>query len=111
MFSNSRSTVIMGLFSASVAASGLALGQAEDDDTIRNLVSRLDLESYKTTIRGLTKFGDRRQGTERNRQAVDWIEAWLQAVGCDNTQRISYTSIPSPGHQGRADHRRWQTPI
>ena len=96
MFSNSRSTVIMGLFSASVAASGLALGQAEDDDTIRNLVSRLDLESYKTTIRGLTKFGDRRQGTERNRQAVDWIEAWLQAVGCDNTQRISYTFDPEP---------------
>ena len=84
MFSNSRSTVIMGLFSASVAASGLALGQAEDDDTIRNLVSRLDLESYKTTIRGLTQFGDRRQGTERNRQAVDWIEAWLPVLCIDS---------------------------
>ena len=96
MFSNSRSVVIMGLFSASLAASGLALAQAEDDDTIRDLVSRLDLESYKTTIRGLTQFGDRRQGTERNRQAVDWIEAWLQAVGCENTQRITYTFDPEP---------------
>ncbi len=96
MFSNSRSVVIMGLFSVSLAASGLALAQAEDDDVIRDLVSRLDLESYKTTIRGLTQFGDRRQGTERNRQAVDWIEAWLQAVGCDNTQRITYTFDPEP---------------
>ena len=96
MFSNSRSIVIMGLCSASLAASGLALAQAEDDDVIRDLVSRLDLESYKTTIRGLTQFGDRRQGTERNRQAVDWIEAWLQAVGCENTQRITYTFDPEP---------------
>ena len=96
MFSNSRSIVIMGLCSASLAASGLALAQAEDDDVIRDLVSRLDLESYKTTIRGLTQFGDRRQGTERNSQAVDWIEAWLQAVGCENTQRITYTFDPEP---------------
>ena len=29
----------------------------------------------KTTIKGLTKFGDRRQGTDRNRAAIDWIEA------------------------------------
>jgi hypothetical protein len=35
------------------------------------LVGRLDLERYKETIRGLAQFGDRRQGTERNRRAVD----------------------------------------
>ena len=96
MFSNYRSVMIMGLLSASLATSGPALAQAEDDHAIRDLVSRLDLESYKTTIRGLTQFGDRRQGTERNRQAVDWIEAWLQAVGCENTQRITYTFDPEP---------------
>ena len=43
---------------------------AEDDD-IRTLVSRLSLEQYKATLEGLTQFGDRRQGTKRNRDAID----------------------------------------
>jgi hypothetical protein len=30
-----------------------------DDDPIRILVSRLDLATYKSTIKGLTQFGDR----------------------------------------------------
>lgn len=49
------------------------------DDPIRTLVSRLDLEKYKATIKGLTQFGDRRQGTARNRAAIDWIEAQLKS--------------------------------
>jgi hypothetical protein len=53
-------------------------------------VSRLDLERYKQTIKGLTQFGDRRQGTARNRAAVDWIEAQLKSYGCTNTERITY---------------------
>ena len=32
-------------------------------DPVAVLVSRLDLERYKATIKGLTQFGDRRQGT------------------------------------------------
>ena len=51
-------------------------------DSITALVQRLDLERYKATIKGLTQFGDRRQGTDRNRAAVDWIEAQLQSYGC-----------------------------
>jgi hypothetical protein len=43
------------------------------------LVGRLDLEKYKATVKGLTQFGDRRQGTDRNRAAVDWIEAQLKS--------------------------------
>jgi hypothetical protein len=54
------------------------------------MVARLDLEKYKATIKGLTKFGDRRQGTDRNRAAVDWIEAQLKSYGCTNTERITY---------------------
>src|SRR5438045_3267869 len=34
------------------------------DDPIKIMVDRLELEKYKATIRGLTQFGDRRQGTE-----------------------------------------------
>ena len=49
---------------------------AEDDD-IRTLVSRLSLEQYKATLDGLTQFSHRRQGTQRNRHAIDWIEAQL----------------------------------
>src|SRR5580765_7422251 len=64
-------------------------------DLVRPLVSRLELEKYKATIKGLTQFGDRRQGTKRNRDAVDWIEAQLKGFGCTNTERITYMH-PSP---------------
>jgi hypothetical protein len=66
---------------------------AAADDPIKALVGRLDLEKYKATIKGLARFGDRRQGTDRNRAAVDWIEAQLESYGCA-TERIAYTYIP-----------------
>src|SRR5689334_20429156 len=72
----------------------------QPDPTIKSLVDRLDLEKYKATIKGLTQFGDRRQGTDRNRAAVDWIEAQLKSYGCTNTERIKYTYEPPPPRQG-----------
>ena len=57
--------------SLTATLSATALAQSNDEEIVE-LVSRLDLESYKSTIKGLTQFGDRRQGTERNRMAVDW---------------------------------------
>ncbi|MDI4632935.1 M20/M25/M40 family metallo-hydrolase [Pelomonas sp. V22] len=73
----------------------LALAQqtppaATPDDPISVLVGQLELEKYKATIKGLTQFGDRRQGTERNRKALDWIEAQLKSYGCTNTERLQY---------------------
>ena len=62
------------------------------DDPIQTLVGRLDLERYKATIKGLTQFGDRRQGTDRNRAAVDWIEAQLKSYGCP-TERLKYEYV------------------
>ena len=59
-------------------------------DPVSTIVGRLNLSRYKDTIKGLTKFGDRRQGTDRNRAAVDWIEAQLKSYGCANTERIRY---------------------
>jgi peptidase M28-like protein len=73
-----------------------------DNDPIKVLVGRLDLQRYKATIRGLTKFGDRRQGTDRNRAAIDWIEEQLKSYGCSNTERIHYTYEPP---QGRGEGR------
>jgi hypothetical protein len=66
------------------------------DAVIETLVGRLELEKYKALIKGLTKFGDRRQGTDRNLAAVDWIEAQLKSVGCTATERIKYTYEPAP---------------
>ena len=62
---------------------------------VTTLASRLELERYKATVKGLTQFGDRRQGTERNRKAVDWIEAQLRSYGCP-TERIKYVYDPPP---------------
>ncbi len=70
------------------------VAQPAADDPIRTLVGQLDLEKYKATIKGLTKFGDRRQGTDRNRAAIDWIEAQLKSYGCTNTERIKYEYNP-----------------
>src|SRR5437773_8964469 len=63
-------------------------------DAIAQLVARLDLERYKASIKGLTRFGDRRQGTDRNRAAVDWIEAQLKSYGCSDVSRLKYEYQP-----------------
>jgi hypothetical protein len=90
--------VTTALTLAAAAASPAAAQQQQEapEDPIRGLVSRLTLEQYKATLEGLTQFGDRRQGTQRNRDAVDWIEAKLQEFGCTNTERIAYTFPPPP---------------
>ena len=36
---------------------------APPEPQVKALVGRLDLERYKETIKGLTQFGDRQQGT------------------------------------------------
>ena len=69
-------------------------------DPIKTLVGRLELAKYKATIKGLTQFGDRKQGTARNRAAVDWIEAQLQSYGCA-TERLAYV-YDQPPRQYRA---------
>ncbi|WP_337172406.1 M20/M25/M40 family metallo-hydrolase [Gemmatimonas aurantiaca] len=69
-------------------------------DPVAVMVSQLDLAKYKATIKGLAQFGDRRQGTKRNRDAVDWIEAQLRSYGCTNTERITYEYNP-PAPQPR----------
>ena len=92
----------IGVTAAIVLATALAGGllaqpQADGEaDDVRTLVSRLDLEQYKATLRGLTQFGDRRQGTKRNRDAIDWIEAELKSVGCVTTERLDYVFDPAP---------------
>src|SRR5205807_2981464 len=92
---------------AVLAMPAVAPAQADSTtgpDPIAQLVARLDLERYKATIKGLTRFGDRRQGTDRNRAAVDWIEAQLKSYGCSDVARLKYEyqppSPPSPEGRG-----------
>ncbi len=86
-----------------------AAAAAKADDPVRTLVGRLDLERYKATVKGLTQFGDRRQGTERNRKATDWIEAQLKSYGCP-TERLKYEFNPPPPKEGGGGGRGGQTP-
>ena len=87
------------LTSACAAAGAVALVLAQQPqppaapaapDPIKTLVDRLELEKYKATIKGLTQFGDRRQGTQRNREAVNWIQKQLESYGYTNAERITY---------------------
>ena len=68
-------------------------------DPVQILVDRLELEKYKATIKGLTQFGDRREGTQRNRDAVAWIEQQLKSYGCQ-TDRMTYEIPPARGGGG-----------
>lgn len=91
------STLTAALSAPAIAQGGRGGQPATADSTpdpIKIAVARLDLEKYRATIKGLTQFGDRRQGTKRNRDAVDWIEAQLKSYGCTNTERITYDYQP-----------------
>jgi hypothetical protein len=89
----SASAFAIGVCGLAIAVSTPVFAQQSPvvpgDDPTRALVGRLELERYKATIRGLGQFGDRQQGSERNRAAVDWIEAQLRGYGCI-TERIRY---------------------
>src|SRR5436309_4867863 len=97
--------VVTCCLTAGVASPTLAQGDPAAD-TVKVLVERLDLEKYKATVQGLTQFGDRRQGTDRNRAAIDWIEAQLKSYGCP-TERIRYDYQPASteGRGGRGGGR------
>jgi Peptidase family M28 len=107
--------IAVGLLAATAEtpASAAAAPAATTADPVQVLVERLDLERYKATIKGLTQFGDRRQGTDRNRAAVNWIEAQLKSYGCSNVSRLKYSYFPSdvPRPSGPAVARGSDTPV
>src|SRR5271165_6565422 len=84
------SCIVSGVVARPARAAGAQAQTQAIPDAIKILVDRLDLERYKATIKGLTQFGDRRQGTDRNRKAIDWIEAQLKSYGCANIERLKY---------------------
>src|SRR6266446_5496673 len=97
-------TCRLAIVAAIVGQSAYSQAQDAPTDPVRVLVGRLDLDTYKATIKGLTQFGDRREGTARNRAAVDWIEAQLRNSGCTNTERVKipvHHEICGCGHEAR----------
>jgi hypothetical protein len=99
---------VFALAALTCAAALAQTPSGEPADSVASLVGQLDLQRYKATIEGLAQFGDRRQGTERNRKALDWIEAQLKSYGCTNTERLQYqftepaTRTPAPPQPARA---------
>ena len=74
-------------------------------DVTQEMVDALSLKSYKTTLKQLTTFGDRRQGTARNRAALDWIEEEFGSYGYTNSQRLNY-QFPEATHTPRSESQR-----
>lgn len=94
--------LIAGIFSLSMSAVAqtvirpATVTATPGTDAAQILVDQLDLARYKQSIAGLAAFGDRRQGTTRNTQALDWIEARFKADGCTNIERLRYTYVTPP---------------
>jgi hypothetical protein len=69
------------------------VAQNQVDPWTKEVVARLDFDRYKATIQALARFGDRREGTQRNRDAADWIEAQFKSYGYANTERMTYPFV------------------
>jgi hypothetical protein len=65
-------------------------------DPARTVVGRLELDRYKAHIKGLAQFGDRMQGTQRNRDAIDWLEKQLRSFGYSNVERHRFMADSGP---------------
>ena len=74
-------------------------------DVTQEMVDALSLKSYKVTLKQLTTFGDRRQGTGRNRAALDWIEEEFSSYGYTNSQRLNY-QFPEATHTPHSESQR-----
>ena len=74
----------------------LVLAAGFSSQTVRTVVDRLGLQEYKAHIKGLTQFGDRMQGTQRNRDAIDWLEKQLRSFGYTNVERHRFMSRSGP---------------
>jgi len=93
---SSKTTVVRAIALAVMFSTQAIAQTVAPPDSVQALVDRLDLGKYKATIKGLTQFGDRREGTDRNRAAVDWIAAQFKSYGCTNVERLKYDYRPEP---------------
>jgi hypothetical protein len=83
------------LVGALVFGAGLS-AQTANSDPVSTIVGRLELEQFKAHIKGLAQFGDRLQGTQRNRDAIAWLEQQLRRFGYSNVVRQRFQSASGP---------------
>jgi hypothetical protein len=88
----------MRFFIGSLIVVAFASGQTTNapSEPVRTVVARLNLDRFKVHIKGLAQFGDRMQGTDGNRKAIDWLEQQLKAFGYTNVQRQRFISGSGP---------------
>ncbi len=85
------------LLRIAIVATGLSAQTVNSPpDPVATVVGRLAFERYKTDIKGLAQFGDRMQGTQRNRDAIDWLEKQLRSFGYTTVVRQGFTSASGP---------------
>jgi Zn-dependent M28 family amino/carboxypeptidase len=85
------------VFGTLVLTAGLlAQTAAPPSDPVKTVVDRLELQRFKADIKSLAQFGDRMQGTQRNREAVDWLEKQLRGLGYTNVERQRFQSGSGP---------------
>jgi hypothetical protein len=85
---------LLGTLVLAAALSGQTV--SAPPDPVGTVVGRLELERYKADIKGLAQFGDRMQGTQRNRDSIDWIEKQLRSFGYSNVVRHPFMSGSGP---------------
>ena len=79
------------------------------DDPVRTMVGRLTLERYKGTIKGLTQFGDRRQGTQAQSRRARLDRSAAQELWL-HEHRAHHLHVSVSGRQRSqraATRRRW----
>ena len=69
--------------------------QAQDNVAIKELVSRLDLESYKSVIKGLTQFGDSVKVPAEIKKLSTGLSNNFKPLVAP-TRNVSYTYDPEP---------------
>lgn len=85
-----RFTVVVLLAIVALSAPA-SIGAFAAQDTAATLVSRLDLDRYKSNVENLAGFGTRYWNTEGNEQARDWIQGQLESYGYE-VQRHGFTA-------------------
>jgi hypothetical protein len=73
---------------------------AVDDSLVRLLVSRVDAETVRATIRRLQDFRTRYSSSESLRQACAWMRGKLAEFGCDSTFLDTWNSEYAPNVVG-----------
>ncbi len=75
---------------------------AAQNNAPETLVSRLDLERYKSNVRNLAAFGTRYWNTEGNERARDWIQEQLESYGYE-VHRQTFTASGRRGNMDAKD--------